>query len=124
MATSVEGRVPFLDHKHVEFALKIPSSLKYRNGKTKYILKKVAEKFLPYDVVHRKKMGFAAPTSRWFVNNGLFKPYFKKMIKQKNEFWNKYFDTNYIDTLLEKNDPTKLDHSLYLWVIQNIMAMM
>ena len=52
MASSVEARVPFLDHHLVEYALNIPSSLKYKDGHTKYILKKVAQNFLPDAIVY------------------------------------------------------------------------
>ena len=72
MATSVEGRVPFLTHHLVEFAFQIPTHLKYKNGITKYILKKACEGILPHDVIYRKKMGFAAPASRWFKQGDLF----------------------------------------------------
>ena len=58
MATGVEGRIPFLDHSLVEFAMNIPLSLKFKNNVTKYLLKKVAEPFLPHDIIYRKKIGF------------------------------------------------------------------
>src|SRR5207249_2432029 len=61
MATSVEGRVPFLDHAHVEFAFQVPTHLKYHQGQTKYILKKACEGILPDDIIYRKKVGFGAP---------------------------------------------------------------
>lgn len=65
MATSVEGRVPFLDHKLVEFALNIPDHLKFKNNTTKYILKKACEGIIPHEIIYRKKVGFAAPIVRW-----------------------------------------------------------
>lgn len=61
MATSVEARVPFLDHKLVEFALNIPGRLKFKNNITKYILKKACEGIIPNEIIYRKKVGFAAP---------------------------------------------------------------
>ena len=65
MATSVEARVPFLDHKLVEFALNIPDHIKYKNNETKYILKKACEGIIPKKIIYRKKVGFAAPIVRW-----------------------------------------------------------
>jgi len=76
MAASVEAREPFLDHKLVEFMYHVPARLKFKNGVTKYLLKKVAKEFLPADVIHRKKMGFAAPTERWFAQGRYFPSYF------------------------------------------------
>ena len=66
MATSIEARVPFLDHKLVEFALQIPDNIKYKNKTKKYHLKKACEDLLPKDIIYRKKMGFSAPITRWF----------------------------------------------------------
>jgi asparagine synthase (glutamine-hydrolysing) len=58
MANSIEARVPFLDEDVVEFALRLPSSLKFKNGIAKYILKKAAEGVLSPQVIYRKKWGF------------------------------------------------------------------
>lgn len=121
MATSVEARVPFLDHTLVEFALQIPTSLKYNNGITKYILKKAAEGILPYDTIYRKKMGFAAPTSRWFKQGSYFKPYFMDLINTQT-VWSDYLDFNTIHTLFTKNQTDSVDYSVQLWVLQNVMA--
>ena len=62
MAASVELRVPFLDHKIVEFAASLPPEYKINNGEGKFILKKLMEKYLPKEIIYRKKMGFAVPT--------------------------------------------------------------
>ena len=65
MAHSIEARVPFLDHRLVEYAMKIPSSLKLKNGITKYILKKAVEGLIPDDIIYRPKQGFNAPMTEW-----------------------------------------------------------
>lgn len=122
MATSVEARVPFLDHKIVELALQIPTSLKYNNGITKYILKKAAEGILPYDTIYRKKMGFAAPTSRWFKNGTYFKPYFLDLMNSQQNKWSDYLDFNEINKLFMANQNSASDYSVQLWVLQNVMA--
>jgi len=66
MANSLEVRVPFLDHKFVEWLATIPPEMKVRGGEGKYILKKACQQYLPYDVLYRRKMGFAVPLARWF----------------------------------------------------------
>jgi asparagine synthase (glutamine-hydrolysing) len=66
MASSLELRVPFLDHKVVEFAWQLPASLKIRGEIAKYILKKAVEPIIPHDIVHRQKVGFAVPLEAWF----------------------------------------------------------
>lgn len=118
MATSVEGRVPFLEHSLVEFAFQIPSHLKYHNGQTKYILKKACEGILPHDVIYRPKMGFAAPTKRWFKSGTYFKPYFEQLASKKCS----HFNGAFINDLYEKNMNPEQDYSLYLWLLQNVMA--
>ncbi|MCX6141667.1 MAG: asparagine synthase C-terminal domain-containing protein, partial [Ignavibacteriales bacterium] len=68
MATSVEARVPFLDHRMVEYSMTIPQEFKIKNGETKYILKKAVEGIVPKNIIYRKKQGFAAPVSEWLRN--------------------------------------------------------
>jgi asparagine synthase (glutamine-hydrolysing) len=65
MACSIESRVPFLDHPFVEFASRVPQSLKVRGGAGKYILKRAVEDLLPRDIIYRKKMGFPTPLRQW-----------------------------------------------------------
>lgn len=66
MAVSLEARSPFLDHRLVEFAAQIPSSLKLRRNISKYILKSAMKEILPKSVLARKKHGFGVPVGRWF----------------------------------------------------------
>ncbi|MFG1677845.1 asparagine synthase (glutamine-hydrolyzing) [Micromonospora sp. NPDC049282] len=65
MANSLEARSPFLDHHLMEWAAHLPTSLKVRRGTTKYLLKRAVEPWLPAELVHRPKMGFAVPLGRW-----------------------------------------------------------
>jgi len=122
MATSIEGRVPFLDHKLVEFAMHIPTDFKYRNGVTKYILKKAAEGILPNDIIYRKKMGFAAPTQRWFKEGSYFKPYLNDLVKTHRGTWNEYFKVDAIEKMIAVNQTGSKDYSVQLWALQNVMA--
>ena len=68
MASSIESRVPFLDHTFVEFAARVPDHLKIRGGEGKYILKKAVEDLLPHDIIYRKKMGFPTPLRQWLMD--------------------------------------------------------
>jgi asparagine synthase (glutamine-hydrolysing) len=65
MLNSLETRAVFLDNDLVEFASRLPTSLKYRNGTGKYLLKKVLSRRLPADIVHRPKKGFGIPLALW-----------------------------------------------------------
>jgi len=120
MANAVEGRVPFLDHHLVEFALQIPSHFKYRNGITKYILKKAAEGILPHDIIYRPKMGFAAPTARWFKQDAQFRKYFAQKQDLLSDL--SLFDKKVVQGLFAKTQEAGYDYSVPLWVIHNALA--
>jgi asparagine synthase (glutamine-hydrolysing) len=66
MAHSLEAREPLLDHVLVEYVAKLPPEMKFRNGVSKYLLKQLAAKLLPHDIIHRKKQGFGVPLEYWF----------------------------------------------------------
>tara|TARA_B100001057_G_C22844339_1_gene948368 strand:+ start:840 stop:2795 length:1956 start_codon:yes stop_codon:yes gene_type:complete len=65
MASSLETRAPFLDHKLIEYVFKIPQSLKFRNGSGKWILRKILNQYIPKNMTERPKMGFALPLDAW-----------------------------------------------------------
>lgn len=69
MAVSLEARSPFLDHKLIEFAASLPENLKMKRFETKYLLKKVAARLVPREVIYRRKMGFGVPIGHWFRND-------------------------------------------------------
>ena len=66
MANSLEARSPFLDHKVIEFAASLPEGIKMKRFETKSLLKKVASKLVPREVIYRRKMGFGVPIGEWF----------------------------------------------------------
>lgn len=68
MGVSLEGRVPFLDHKFVELAMSIPAAVKTKNGQLKYILKKAVRGLIPDELIDRKKQGFGVPIYEWFFD--------------------------------------------------------
>ena len=65
MAVSLEAREPLLDHKLLEFAARVPASLKLKDGQSKYLLRRVLERRVPRSIIERKKSGFAAPIGAW-----------------------------------------------------------
>jgi asparagine synthase (glutamine-hydrolysing) len=67
MAVSLESREPLLDHKLLEYAATIPSSLKLHNGTTKYLLRQLLQRRLPASILERPKQGFAAPIGKWLA---------------------------------------------------------
>jgi asparagine synthase (glutamine-hydrolysing) len=65
MQCGLEARSPFLDHELIEFCARLPIRAKVRGGIGKYLIKKLAERYFPYDFVHRRKMGFGIPLDTW-----------------------------------------------------------
>ena len=84
MSVSLEGREPFLDHRIIEWAAKLPMGYKYNNGIKKFIIKEIVHKYIPKKMMDRPKMGFGIPIADWLQND--LKP-----------FVNKYLDENFIE---------------------------
>ncbi len=70
MAHGIEGRTPFLDHKLVELVFSMDPKLRYRAGRTKDLLKKIAQPYLPEHIINRKKKGFSSPYLEWLLEEG------------------------------------------------------
>ena len=66
MAVSLESRAPFLDHRLVDFATRLPASMRMRGGRGKHLLRKVAARWLPPETLAKRKQGFAVPLADWF----------------------------------------------------------
>src|SRR5260370_15454135 len=87
MATSVEARVPFLDHHLIEYAMSLPRSLKVKGSTGKHILKRALESVLPADVLYKPKRGFGAPVREWFrgpEGQGLIGQLMNSSIRKRN----------------------------------------
>ena len=103
MAASVEGRVPFLDHRFVELSHRTKPSLKINKGNGKYIIKKVAEKYIPHEIIYRKKSGFPVPIQMWLKSES--KEVYRKEILENvsgvftNEALEHLLHSHYSDTV-------------------------
>lgn len=115
MANSLEVRVPFLDHKLLEFATAIPSRYKLRGLNTKYLLKKIMRERLPKEIINGKKKGFSMPLSRWFREN--FSVLIDKYLSQEIIEKRGYFHLEAVDHLLKEHLNGKKDNSKFLWTL-------
>ncbi len=94
MANSLETRVPFIDYRLIEFIESLPPGLKLKGLTGKYLHKKAVEKWLPREVVYRKKKGFANPVEEWFRT--AMRPYIEDCLLASDLPAGKYFDQRYI----------------------------
>jgi asparagine synthase (glutamine-hydrolysing) len=118
MATSIESRVPFLDHHFVEFSTRVPDRLKIHDGVAKYILKKAVEDLLPRDIIYRKKMGFPTPLRSWFLDERA-KPLFS-MLLDSGGLLAAYLDRSAMKTLLERHQNGIEDATDRIWRLLNL----
>jgi asparagine synthase (glutamine-hydrolysing) len=90
MGESLEARVPFLDHRVVEFAWRLPLSLKIRHGQGKWIVRQILHKYVPREIVERPKTGFGIPLDRWL--RGPLKGWAEDLLSEKQLKEDGFFD--------------------------------
>lgn len=118
MAHSVETRVPFLDHKLVEFSATIPEHLKYKGSVSKYILRQAMADILPKSVRSRKKHAFAVPIAEWLRNE--LKDYARDILLSKTSIDRGYFNPARVEEIVDEHQTGKKDHSFKIWSLLNL----
>jgi asparagine synthase (glutamine-hydrolysing) len=113
MAVSLEARSPFLDHKLIEFAAKLPENIKVKGYDTKTLLKKITAKLVPPEVVYRRKMGFGVPVGYWLRNE--MKSFLYEVLLSEKAAKRGIFDPAAVKTLVEKHVNAGEDHTFSLW---------
>ena len=114
MATSLEVRVPLLDHQFVEWAANLPIEWKFRNGTRKYLLKKLAERLgIPSELLHRRKQGFQLPLVEWM--RGELKERFFGVLLEPRALQRGYFRPEAIRKLVDEHVSGRRDRSGLLW---------
>lgn len=118
MATSVEARVPFLDHHLVEYALGISRDRKVEGRSGKHILKQALEGILPHDVLYKRKRGFGAPIKEWFggVTGEMLDARLLNSSLRKRD----YFDYSFVSRLIDEHRRGARDWSFHLWCLLNL----
>lgn len=113
MANSVELRVPFLDHRVIEFAATIPSRLKIKGGEVKWILKEAMRGRLPAEILSRRKMGFPTPLARMFRRD--LAGYLRDVLLEQRCVSRGYFDRTAVERLIGEHASGQKDHHKLLW---------
>ena len=114
MAVSLEARVPFLDHRIVEFAFRIPASLKIKNGIGKYVLKKAAEGIIPEEIIYRRKQGLNSPVAEW-MKGGLLANYTRDILFSSSLLKSSLFNEGHIQHLYQNHINGSANQAKQLW---------
>ena len=115
MANSLEARSPFLDHKVIEFAASLPESLKMNRFRPKYLLKKVAARLVPPEVVYRRKMGFGVPIAHWF--RGEMKDFVRDVLLSPASLSRGVFRPETIQMYIDQHIRGEVDHATPIWTL-------
>ena len=115
MATSLEVRVPLLDHKLLEWAATLPPTLRLRAREGKYLLKKAMEGRLPHNILYREKMGFSIPLASWF--RGPLREVVRQRLLTGTLEQTGLFDMDFIEHLLDEHSSGISDFSTAIWTL-------
>lgn len=114
MASSIEGRVPFIDKEVFSVASKLPFDYKVTKENTKVALREAARKVIPTDAYKKKKLGFPVPIREW-IKDGAFKEDIEKTIN--SDVANKYFNVKFLNKLFNEHLSGKKDNYRKIWTV-------
>ncbi len=113
MANSLEVRCPLVDHVLVEFAATVPSDLKMRGFRGKWLLRKALGDLLPREILYRRKRGFSIPHSRWL--RGELRPMLRETLSSARVYQRGLLNRKAVERLMDEHDSGRIDHGLRLW---------
>jgi asparagine synthase (glutamine-hydrolysing) len=117
MANSLEVRAPFMDHKIVEFAAKLPANLKRRGSTGKYLLKKTLERLLPNDILYRPKHGFSVPISAWL--RGPMRNTAEQILLDAKTTGRGLLRSESVRKIIAEHMQGTIDHGMRIWLLLN-----
>jgi asparagine synthase (glutamine-hydrolysing) len=118
MANSLEVRVPFLDYRLIEFIESLPPTLKLNWMTGKYLHKKSMTKWLPKEVIYRKKKGFAHPIANWL--RGPMKPLVEDCLLSSDSSIARYFDQGYIRQIVKRHQEGKEQYMRHIYLLVSL----
>ena len=116
MAASIESRVPFLDHKFVEFTARLPEKFKIRGKTTKWILREAMKGILPDEILTRKKMGFPVPFGNWLRRE--FRSIVDEFVLSKRALSRGIFNAEFVREIVSGHNAGE-NHDERLWFLIN-----
>jgi len=120
MGVSLETRIPFLDHRVVELAWKMPLDMKIRNGEGKWPVRQVLYKYVPRELIERPKAGFAVPVGQWI--RGPLREWACDLLDEKRIQREGYFNPELVKELWEQHLSGSYDWTSRLWAILMFQA--
>ncbi len=118
MAHSLEVRSPFLDRRVVDFAARIPARWQMKRGRIKYVTRRLAERYLPRELVYRRKQGFGFPLAHWI--RGELRGLFDRVVEESHLVEAGIFRREEMRRLLAEHVEGALDHNYRLWMLFNL----
>lgn len=118
MATSLEARVPFLDNEIVDLAQSLPVHFKQTFRHRKRVLKSVAARYLPAEIINRRKSGFGVPLQNWFAGSGPMSGLLDETLN--SDAITSLFDNALLSRLVAEHRSGGKDHSEFLWSVLNL----
>lgn len=115
MSVSLEGREPFLDHRIIEFASRLPDEYKYKDGVKKRILKDIVHDYVPQEMMDRPKMGFAIPVADWLQNE--LKHLIEEFCSESRLKEHELFDIPAIQSLIRDFFDGKKEYDVKVWYL-------
>ncbi|MFY7999221.1 MAG: asparagine synthase (glutamine-hydrolyzing) [Candidatus Kapaibacteriota bacterium] len=123
MAHGLEARVPFLDHRLVEYTMQLPEHVKvprlaHEGGETKHLLKRAVADILPHDIIYRPKQGFVAPVNEWFRKP--LKSYWEREVLSSRLVSDGIFERSTLESLMQRHASGKRNDGKSLYTLLNL----
>lgn len=115
MAAGIEVRVPYLDHPLAEFAARLPRRLRVDVLRSKVLLKRLAESYLPRDVIYRRKVGFTVPLARWFA--GPLAEFLRACLLSERALARNYCRPESVREILDEHTSRRVDREQEIWLL-------
>ncbi len=115
MGAGIEARVPFLDHKVVEFAARLPRHLKVSGLRSKIVLKRLAARYLPRETIYRRKVGFTVPLTRWFM--GPWRGLISDVLLSDRCLDRGYYDADVVRGIVSDHVRGRVDREQGIWLM-------
>jgi asparagine synthase (glutamine-hydrolysing) len=118
MAHSMEARVPFLDNELVDFARRIPATVRAGSDEGKLILRRAARTFLPDALVHKRKQGFSPPDGTWYRGRNL--SYVREILLDPTSLRRGLFRPDFLERVIDEHSDGRADHRLMIWSLLSL----